>query len=157
MYLSEAGGYTEEYMQPETSIAFLKNEKHSFLIAKSAMFVQSTLSLAIIGCLLRHSVGPVLVLFLYTDTAFVILHLSYRLAYRGPKKKLPKKIRGLLISHSVVALLSLFFTFQLVRLDMAAPLKHISPVLLLWVATLILGWLFFIQKYKSERFIEERL
>jgi hypothetical protein len=123
--------------------AFLKKKECSLTIAKLAVGVQAFLTICILQGLAVHSSPRVLLWLLWTDISFIVLHLSYRAMYRGPRVPLPRLAKKLLLAHSFTAILSLSLTFSLF---FGTAVNVFLPIVS-WTATLFLGILFFAKKY----------
>ncbi len=135
---------------------FLENESYTFLVAKIAILVQSFITSAIVVMLLTVLFGvsypyAAIVALLWIDVMFVVAHLSYRRAYRGPKVILRRSEKAVLILHVLTALLALCMTFVIVQSNLAIGMSFITMTLLLWITSLILGIVFFTKKYAEVR------
>lgn len=135
------------------ALHFLVSRSISTRIGKLAVIVQTILTLVIVVVLLLPAYKRFLPLLWYVDILFIIFHLMYRLLYRGTKVILSKKLRGLLITHSFTAILSLFLTYM----NIDGQTTSSVPAAISWIATLILGCIFFVKKYYIGIILEERL
>ncbi len=132
--------------------AFLENKKYSYSIAQVAVVFQSVLTILLVVSLLfsLSSVeAPLRIItwLLILDTTFVVLHLSYRGAYRGPKVALAKDQKTMLLVHVTSSLVALCSTVYLVAKKIQEQPGIIWIILVVWVISLISGLLFFRKKY----------
>lgn len=134
---------------------FLKEEKHTFSIAKLAVFVQSFLT-SVIGTLLIFEIIDVpyseyfLKVALTVNILFVCTHISYRLMYRGPKIHISRLERNILMTHIIASLGALISTAYIFLQGIDVVYGWICVILASWVVSLVSGILFFIKKYKHK-------
>jgi low temperature requirement protein LtrA len=134
------------------STRFLENKVHTFTIAKIAISFQSIVTILISASLLTILVRETFPVNLLTwlvccDCMFVAVHLSYRVAYRGPKVPLERNEKVVLAVHSVSSLLALGMTGLLIKQGLWAEFNYILVLLCVWVISLISGVIFFKRKY----------
>ena len=135
---------------------FLENESYTLIVAKVAILFQSFITSAIVTILLSILFGvsyprTILISLLFVDSMFVITHLSYRKAYRGPKVILRRSEKMILIVHIVTSLLALLMTFIMVQRDLDVQRLFTITALCMWVISLVFGIVFFIKKYSGVR------
>lgn len=135
---------------------FLDNEIHTFTIAKLAIVFQSFITSAVVTILLCILLGisyprTALIGLLFIDGMFVIAHLSYRRAYRGPKIVLGRRDKITLVVHIVTSFLSLCVTGALVQSDFAVTPSVVVTVIGMWIVSLMSGISFFIKKYGGNK------
>jgi len=132
---------------------FLQNEAHSRLIAQIALLFQGTVTVLITLCLLifiltAKNTESFLALFFAADVIFVMMHLTYRKAYRGKKIILGKSEKLLLFTHVVTALLALYYTYYILIEGLtASSATRLWFVLSLWVISVLFGYVFYVKKY----------
>lgn len=133
---------------------FLQNKHYAFVIAQIAVVFQSVLTI-LIGICLLFSLAPVippvdvLKVLLIIDSIFVVLHLSYRGAYRGQKVVLENVHKKILIIHVVSSLIALIATSMLIHENLNVYTYLIIIVLLVWSISLVSGVMFYSKKYKN--------
>jgi hypothetical protein len=131
---------------------FLENKAHTFTIAKIAIVFQSTLTVLISSSLLTiltRATFPLDLLkwLVYCDGMFVVAHLSYRAAYRGPNVALQRSEKKILVLHSMSSLLALCMTGFMVKQGSQVGFYYIVVLLSIWVISLVSGVIFFKRKY----------
>ncbi len=131
---------------------FLENKAHTFTIAKIAIIFQSMLTILVCASLLTMLTSTtfprdLLLWLLYADCLFVVLHLTYRIAYRGPKVALTRNEKKVLILHSLSSLVALCLTVILVKQWLQIGMYYAPLLLSLWLISLTSGIIFFKQKY----------
>lgn len=134
------------------STRFLENKAHTFTIAKIAIIFQSIVTILISASLLtvltREMFPAILLTWLvYCDCVFVVMHLSYRVAYHGPKVPLERNEKKVLVVHSISSLLALGMTGLLIKQGLSAEFYYILLLLCIWAISLVSGVIFFKRKY----------
>lgn len=132
--------------------SFLENKAHTFTIAKIAIVFQSIITILISASLLvllirKTFPANLLTWLVYCDCVFVVMHLSYRVAYRGPKVPLERNEKTVLVTHSISSLFALGMTGLLIKQGLQAEFYYIPLLLGIWAISLISGVIFFKRKY----------
>jgi hypothetical protein len=128
---------------------FLENQKHAKTIAQVAIVFQCIVTVCIVSILIVAGDRPsdyylFLKFLLFVDVAFVILHMSYRAAYTGPKVVLMKTEKRVLTAHIAFSLVAILVTG--IMLGGIFNMSVLSIVI--WTTSLILGVVFYIKKYR---------
>ena len=131
---------------------FLDNEAHPFMIARIAIVFQTVLTILIVICLLSSFTTTTMFIntlkaLLVLDISFVVLHLSYRALYRGPKVVLHNVQKKILLVHVLSSLIALITTSIFIHKEMMVPDYLILTLLLIWMTSLFSGVIFFRSKY----------
>jgi hypothetical protein len=134
--------------------AFLENKKHSYAIAQVAVAFQSVLTVLLVVSLLfslTSVAAPIEIIswLLVIDVTFVVVHLVYRGTYRGPKVVLKQEQKRILVAHILSSLAALCATGYLVSNNLEVKPCGTWVVIIVWVASLVSGLLFFRKKYNE--------
>lgn len=133
---------------------FFHSSEISAKIAKRAVQFQSIIT-GVIGILLLLTFAnsafalTLLKSAVYLDCAFVILHLTYRKLYNGPKIVLKQKEKPVLVIHVVSSLLALILTLCIIESVITLSLMICVGTILVWLTSLSSGILFYRKKYQG--------
>lgn len=149
MYSTSSMGYTTSMIR-----TFLESKNHSYVIAHIAVIYQSVLTFLIVCCLLvalatHTSLTEELFWLVVADSVFVVLHLTYRALYRGPKVLLGVTEKKLLIVHIITSLCALAATGYLVTIKLNVNISILLIVLAVWGVSLVSGIAFYKRKYEK--------
>jgi hypothetical protein len=129
------------------------NSKYAMQVGYIAIVIQTMFTLCITTYVLLQVntpypyFVPVLVKLLSLDVLFITVHISYRVLYKGPKVALDGLTKKVLALHVVTSIIALVGTYILCSLGMYGKYFWAYILVVLWLASLLSGLVFFGVKY----------